>query len=121
MVEGFWRWDPIEKVGDTTNFSIEVDLAQKTVLLKERNIVAQCPFKLSIEQDEVEDIVRLLTAGFRILRRPLSGQKTTFRRPHVNDWIKFYPHTRPAHHLVGIGTQRNSQVHDRQFPSHMRA
>ena len=69
MVEGFRRWDPIEKVGDTKNFSIEVDRAQKTVLLKERNIVAQCPFKLSIEQNEVEDIVKLLTAGFRILRR----------------------------------------------------
>jgi hypothetical protein len=69
MVEGLLRWDPTEKVGDTTNFSIEVDRAQKTVLLKERNIVAQCPFELSIEQDEVEDIIKLLTAGFRILRR----------------------------------------------------
>ena len=69
MVEGFRRRDPIEKVGDTANFSIEVDRAQETVLLKERDIVAQCPFKLSIEQDEVEDVVKLLSTGVRILRR----------------------------------------------------
>ena len=69
MVEGFRIWDPIEKVGDTPNFSIEVDRAQKTVLLKERNIVALCPFKLSIEQGEVEAIVKLFATGVRILRR----------------------------------------------------
>lgn len=68
MVKGFQRWDQIEKVGNTANFCIEVDHAQKTVLLKERNILVHCPFKLSIDQNEVEDIVRLLTASTRILR-----------------------------------------------------
>ncbi len=69
MVEGFLRWDPIEKVGETENFCIEVDRGQKNVLLKERNIVAQCPFKLSIKPDEVKDIMKLLTKGVGILRK----------------------------------------------------
>jgi hypothetical protein len=67
MVKGFLRGDPIEKVGETANFCIEVDRRQKTVLLKERNIVVQCPFKLSIKQDEVNDIVKLLTKGVALL------------------------------------------------------
>jgi len=67
MVKGFLRGDPIEKVGETANFCIEVDRRQKTVLLKERNIVVQCPFKLSIKQDEVKDIVKLLTKGVALL------------------------------------------------------
>jgi len=67
MVKGFLRGDPIEKVGETANFCIEVDRRQKTVLLKERNIVVQCPFKLAIKQDEVNDIVKLLTKGVALL------------------------------------------------------
>ena len=61
--------EPIEKVGETANFCIEIDREQRTVLLKERNVTVQCPFKLSIEPDEVEDIMELLTKGVGILRR----------------------------------------------------
>ena len=57
----------IEKIGYTKNFCIEVDYGQKTVLLKEKKIIVDCPFKLSITKDEVEDIVKLLIKGVELL------------------------------------------------------
>jgi hypothetical protein len=73
MVEGFLRYDPTVKIGETANFYIKIDRKQKTVLIKEKNIVVQCPFKLSIKQDEVENIIKLLTQGVEILRKHQSG------------------------------------------------
>ena len=63
------RLDSTIKVGKTENFSIEIDRKQKTVLIKEKNIVVICPFKLSIEPDEVEDVIKLLTKSVAILRK----------------------------------------------------
>jgi hypothetical protein len=69
MVESFLKYDPTEKIGETSNFYIKVDRKQKTVLIKEKNIVVQCPFNLSIKQDEVKDIIKLLTKGVLTLRK----------------------------------------------------
>ncbi len=69
MVKGITKVDPIEKVGETANFRIEIDKTQNTVLIKERNIIVQCPFKLSIKPDEVEEIIKLFTKGIALLRR----------------------------------------------------
>jgi len=59
--------NPIETIGITSNFRIKIDYKQKTVLIKEKNIVTQCPFKLSIKQEEVEDIIKLLTKSVTLL------------------------------------------------------
>jgi hypothetical protein len=56
-------------VGKTANFCIEVDRKQKTVLIKEKNIVAICPFKPSIKPHEIQDIIKLLTKSIAILGR----------------------------------------------------
>ena len=71
MVDGFLKWNPIEKVGETENFIIEIDLKQKFVLLKEKNIVVDCPFKLSMKPDEVEDIIKQLAKGIERLDQKL--------------------------------------------------
>jgi hypothetical protein len=68
MIEGFLKWNPTEKIGETPNFSIEIDRKQKTISIKERNIMVQCPFKLSIKPDELEDIIKLLIKGLGELR-----------------------------------------------------
>jgi hypothetical protein len=68
MVKGITRVDPTVKVGETKNFCIKVDQKQKTVTIKERTIMVQCPFELSIKYDEVEAIIKLLTKGAAILR-----------------------------------------------------
>jgi len=57
----------IEKIGYTENFCIEVDHGQKTVLLKEKEIMFEVFFKLSIKKDEVEDLVKLLTKSVALL------------------------------------------------------
>jgi len=67
MVDGLLKWNPIKKVGETENFIIEIDLNQKIVLLKEKSIVVDCPFKLSMKPDEVEDIIEQLTKGIERL------------------------------------------------------
>ncbi|MEJ2242194.1 MAG: ribonuclease HI family protein [Candidatus Bathyarchaeota archaeon] len=60
MVKGFLKWNPNNKVGETENFIIEVDTKNKSIYLQEKNIVADCPFKISINFDEVEDIIKQL-------------------------------------------------------------
>jgi len=67
MVDGFLKWNPIEKVGETENFIIEIDLNQRIVLLKEKSIVVDCPFKLSMKPSEIKDIVEQLTKGIERL------------------------------------------------------
>ena len=67
MVDGFLKWNPIKKVGETENFIIEIDLKERIVYLQEKSIVADCPFKLSMKPDEVKDIIKQLTKGLRSL------------------------------------------------------
>jgi ribonuclease HI len=67
MVDGFLKWDPIEKVDETENFIIEIDMKQKTVLLKEKNILVECPFKLSIKSNEAEQIIKKIGKAIKRL------------------------------------------------------
>ena len=61
MVKSFLKWNPNKKVSETENFIIEVDTKKKNIYLQEKNIVAECPFKISINFDEVDDIIKQLT------------------------------------------------------------
>jgi ribonuclease HI len=56
MVEGFLKFD--KTVGETENFVIEIDKSQKTVLLKEKILTVECPFKLSMNPDEAKEIIK---------------------------------------------------------------
>ena len=60
MVKGFLKWNPNKKVSETENFIIEIDTKNKNIYLQEKNIVADCPFKISIKFNEVNDIIKQL-------------------------------------------------------------
>jgi ribonuclease HI len=69
MVDGFLNWDPNEKVGETENFVIEINKKQKTVLLKEKNILMECPFKLSMNSNEAELVIKQLYTAIERLAK----------------------------------------------------
>ncbi len=69
MVEGFVRHNPEKKVGETDNFIIEIDLENNTVVLKERNILVDCPFKLSMNPHEAKKVIGNLTKAVERLQK----------------------------------------------------
>ena len=62
MVNGFLKWNTYEKVGETENLNVEINIREKTVLLKEKNKI-----KLSMNPNEAEIVMRQLAKGIRML------------------------------------------------------
>lgn len=69
MVEGFVRFTTSQKVGETDNFIIEIDSQNNNVLLKERNIIVDCPFKLSMNENEAKKVIMYLTKAVEKLQQ----------------------------------------------------
>ncbi len=61
MVQGFLRWNTIQRIGETNNFTLEFDRTERTVLLYGKETPKGCPFKLAFDENETEAITNLLT------------------------------------------------------------
>jgi hypothetical protein len=73
MVDSFMRWNPIERVGETENFYVDVDFKQKTLLVHEKNIVAECPFRLSFALNDLGEVIEIMERGLRLLQGELAA------------------------------------------------
>jgi len=68
MVEGFLQQNLDSKVGETDNFIVELETENNTVVLKERNIIVDCPFKLSMNPNEAKKVILHLTQAVERLQ-----------------------------------------------------
>jgi hypothetical protein len=55
-----------KRVGESENFVVEYDPDSGLMMVYEKNETAQCPFKLGLSKNEIDDIVILLVRGKRV-------------------------------------------------------
>ena len=60
MVEGFLKWKPVVKVGETNNFAVDFDRSRRIVLVYGKEAGSECPFKLAFDESEIDAISGLL-------------------------------------------------------------
>ncbi len=60
MVRGFLKWNPITRVGETTNFAVDFDRSKRLVLIYGKEIPQGCSFKLAFSESETDAITDLL-------------------------------------------------------------
>jgi hypothetical protein len=60
MVEGFLRWNPLVRVGETDNFAIDYDKKDRLVFVYGKETPKECPFKLAFNESEISKLLEQL-------------------------------------------------------------